>query len=149
MFLASSPKEYFVVVPPRAVYSHSSSVGNLISALDSISFAARMSSVALRQKALASSSESISTEFRLPFHLLGLLPITASHKFWGTSYLAMENLRASDTSRVAPSSPILNDRGNLPSPGVTAINSSRKVLRSAACSAESSPAASKETRRAA
>ncbi len=54
-------------------------------ALASISPAARSRSVARRQNATASSQESISTELRGPFQRLGLLPITACHRFCGTS----------------------------------------------------------------
>src|SRR5262245_6853505 len=117
---ASSPQEYFVVVPARAQYSHSSSVGRRISSPDSMSFASRIRAVAFLQKVVASSNESISTEFRFPFHLLGLLPSTASHRFCGTSYLATENLLPRVTSRTLSVSPILNDLGNFPSPGVIA-----------------------------
>src|SRR5690242_16341049 len=81
--LASSPNEYFVVVPARQQYSHSVSVGNRINSSPLISFCSRNSAVALWQNACASSYVNISTEFRFPFHLLGLLPITASHRFCG------------------------------------------------------------------
>src|SRR4029077_9189901 len=82
----SSPKEYFVVVPARAAYSHSASVGRRTILPRSISLACCKSFAASSQNRSASSNETISTEFRAPFQRLGLFPITACHRFCGTSY---------------------------------------------------------------
>src|SRR5580692_3652755 len=76
---ALSPKEYFVLLPARQAYSHSASDGSRITSSSPSSFRFRSSSVALRQKSLASSQLTISTELRGPVHLLGFLPITASY----------------------------------------------------------------------
>src|SRR5260221_1764425 len=89
---ALSPKLYAVFVPARQQYSHSASVGSRISSSIARSLAARSNRVIFLQKSCASSNENISAEFRGPCHLLGLLPITASYKFCGTSYLAIEKL---------------------------------------------------------
>src|SRR4051794_5627220 len=77
----SSPKQYVVVVPARAAYSHSASVGNRY---DFPSFSASRP-----KKSCTSSHETLSTgRFRSPLKWLGLFPITASHCACVVGYLA-------------------------------------------------------------
>src|SRR6476620_2374233 len=121
-FLASSPNEYFVVVPARAANSHSSSVGSRTLSPRFINPAAASNFVASRQNFSASSSDSISTEFRGPFHLLGLPPITACHNSCVTSYLPIAN-------GFSPLSRVLMD-----------MNSPRNFLSRATCSTVGSAA---------
>src|SRR5262245_51996783 len=70
--LASSPKEYAVVVPARQAYSHSASVGRRITSSSPSSLRRRSSSVTERQNSWASCQSTISTELRGPFQRLGL-----------------------------------------------------------------------------
>jgi hypothetical protein len=74
-----------VAVPARQAYSHSASDGRRITSSSPSSFARRNSAVALRQKSVASSQLTISTELRRPFQRLGLLPMTASYNSCVTS----------------------------------------------------------------
>src|SRR5262245_13109567 len=69
--LASSPKEYAVVVAARQAYSHSASVGRRMTSSSPISLSLRSSAVRRLQKSPASFQSIISTELRGPFQRLG------------------------------------------------------------------------------
>src|SRR5262245_66379625 len=94
------------------------------------SFALRSARVIFLQNSCASVNENISAELRAPFHLLGFSPITASYRFCGTSYLAIEKRYCNVTlcagcSVAGPFSlPLTNDPGESPQPGVLAAHAS-------------------------
>src|SRR5262245_10552024 len=108
-----------------------------MTSLSPISFCSRIRVVTFLQTSMASSQVTISTELRLPFHLLAFLPVTSAYSSWVTSYFAMAKgalnvtLTAgfSAAGAVLVDEPISNEAGNLPLPGFSSTNSSANSLR--------------------